>query len=949
MHKLLQFSTFFLLFTFSIFATPIHYAPIDMGGITTFVPYSHVKVSLGNDKFMKEGEDVVLSLKLSHLNDVISYIWREGNRVINTKSTLSLKSFPIGTHNITVSVIDINGLQTIDSIKVVIGSKEYIGKRTKVLLNSDNYIKFVRAINLIEHIKFKHFLSCYGEGVSAINHIDDSTKIGYIVQNFTNYDYGAFEFYGKQNIRLNGYYRFDKYENTYKTDTDLTFISNENNITIKAKMHTIDNNGTQKEYIDKYYIYDEKYHENIEILDINTEHPKLYIGSEGYVTIDATNDNFLVYGKHNTELSVIFKQENSIYETRALDIEPDITHQVQIYSQKRGQGSIDTVLNGLTQEKLYYIPYQVSSFEPIKFYESNNEPEILEYAFYSWYINYKLLNYNKNDIDISIEWFVNNIKVDTPFSYELPLNSYSENDTIKVVLNVHYGDISTKIEQSLTAEENNYRNASGKYEYPEDTYNIVYRTNDKIFNLNLLKHEYFDNIDIENSDFSWTIFYGFNPGLEGFSIDHKTQYEKIPRVTNKEYRYGYRGEIYLKIYTNNKIKVVRFNITLEKGSTGINNIPNIIESINEANITNNSEYITTHKVQHVDIDKNGLDDIIYISETTNGNFLNISYQDSKRVFDLEKIAINGGIYLGDFDGDTTIEALAFSNDLNETKIISLNRGNIHKIKDINLSSTMNILDIKAVADMNNDGRDDLIIANNQEKKLYIYDDINNTLDKRLIGSNECIKILSIVDVNNDGLKDIICAPSDSLKYLYSENGEDYFSSNLIIKAYLQDIDNSFTLVTRKYALINNASYHEVNGMSVYSGVMLNNSMMAISLKDKDGDILYTCDLNNDSNKPQSKTLTNAYQIAAFFTPIDIDHDGLSDLISFNSYGSGKLNIFNQKQNFEFESDYSVNIDSYYQLTDSLLRNAFLYDIDNDGSSEIVTVNGENKFSYINFK
>jgi len=274
---------------------------------------------------------------------------------------------------------------------------------------------------------------------------------------------------------------------------------------------------------------------------------------------------------------------------------------------------------------------------------------------------------------------------------------------------------------------------------------------------------------------------------------------------------------------------------------------------------------------------------------------------------------------------------------------------MHKIKDINLSSYLNTLAIKAVDDMNNDGKDDLIVANNQEDKLYIYDDIYNTLEKRLIGDNECMKILSIEDINDDGLKDIICTPEDKLNYLYTNNSEDYFSSELIIKFYLQNSDNSFTINSRQYILIDDATFQEVSGIRVSGATILDHSKIAVSLNEKDGNMLYVCDINNNSLEPLSKTQINTYGVDAFFTPKDINNDGFNDLISFASYGSGVLNIFNQKQNFEFSSDYSEAINSHYQLTDRFLKNAFLDDIDNDGSLEIVTVNGENKFSYINLK
>ena len=120
MHKLLQFFAFFLLFTFSIFATPIHYAPIMMGDIISFVPYSHVSISLGNDIVLEGNQTTLLSVKASNPNDIVSYEWKEGNKVLGTSSTLSTSVFTFGRHTLTLSVVDNNGLSTSDTIVITI-------------------------------------------------------------------------------------------------------------------------------------------------------------------------------------------------------------------------------------------------------------------------------------------------------------------------------------------------------------------------------------------------------------------------------------------------------------------------------------------------------------------------------------------------------------------------------------------------------------------------------------------------------------------------------------------------------------------------------------------------------------------------------------------------------------------------------------------------------------
>ena len=934
-HQIFKFLSTIFLFTFSLFATPIHYAPVMVGDITTFVPYSHVQITLGNDKSFNQGEDNILTAKVNYPSDIVRYEWREDGKLLGTDSTLPIESLSSGAHHIILTVIDNNGLSTSDKINIILRSSEYIGKKTKVTLNDENYLKYIRAANYLENLNWDEIPSS-SIGISEKSYRNNSEEV--LTRTYEKVKYKDALLSGTVILTFDNKTIPDK--TLKKMEISLIFSTYENNITVKISTHS-EGNYFNDFLVDKYYIYDEKYNEHIDILGIDSKNPRLYLGSEGYVDIDTNSENFRVLGKNNTNLSLIFKSEEAIYETKELLVEPSSTYQSLIYSPKRGQGIIESILNGVNKENLYFLPYQVSYFEPVKFYENNGQIQLLEDRFFSWHAKYMLLNEDTSNIEINIEWYVNGIKVETPISYELP-NIYNSDDIVKIVVTAKNGDMIIKKEQLST--EYDFDPWAHISTQLDETFDILYRTNNLEFNLDILLHEYFNDIDIANSQFSWYIGSDYHDA----QIINGTEYNKVPTILANKYGNWF-DSVYLKIYNEHEIKVVRFKITLEKGSTGLDNLPNIIESIDEASLTNNNEYIDTSKVWNFDIDKNGLNDIIYQSETYNGSFLNISYQNTKRVFEFEKKLVNGTVYLGDFDGDTSKEAFIFSNDIENTKIMNLDKGNIHITKDINLSSYLNILAIKAVDDMNNDGKDDLIVANNKEKKLYIYDDIYNTLEKRLIGDNKCVKILSIEDINDDGLKDIICTPEDKVNYLYTNNSEDYFSSELIIKFYLQNSDNSFTINSRQYILIDDATFHEVSGIRVSGATILNDSTIAVSLNDKDGNMLYVCELNNYSLEPLSKTQTNTYDITTFFTPKDINHDGLSDLISFDRYGGGVLNIFNQKQNFEFESDYSESINSYYQLTDRSLRNAFLDDIDNDGSLEIVTVNGENKFSYINLK
>jgi len=285
----------------------------------------------------------------------------------------------------------------------------------------------------------------------------------------------------------------------------------------------------------------------------------------------------------------------------------------------------------------------------------------------------------------------------------------------------------------------------------------------------------------------------------------------------------------------------------------------------------------------------------------------------------------------------------------ETGIIAFEclKGNMHIIKDINLSTYQNRLNLQAVSDMNNDGKDDLIVANNQEDKLYIYENIDDLAQKRLVGVSVCKGVQAIKDINNDGLKDIICKPDIAKDF---NTATELGTYSLLMNYFLQKSDNTFELKSRKYELIKDVSFTLAENTRVYSGaVMLDEKNIVVSVSDKLGYALYVCDLESTSQDPISKTPTNGQQIYSFFKPTDINHDGKVDLLSFRDYGSGELNIFYQQDTLAFDADYRVKMNTFNQLTDQSLRNAFLADIDNDGSLEIVTVNGENIFSFINLK
>jgi len=837
----------------------------------------------------------------------------------------------------------------------------YKGQSEKISITAENYLKFVRAANYLDNLQLDN-LPQEGLGIKEDSHIDKSTGLGYTILTYTDMPYNS--------TLINGTTRIDVLSLNetstqiiakIKTEESLTLNIGDNNISIHRIIRaTVDLANEKEEFqdllIEKYYIYDEKYKEHIDVVDFNSN-PKLYIGSEGYVLIDPNSNNFLISGDNNTKLSLIFKDEEAIYETRyAPPGDPingrPLPYQEKIYEPREGQGEIVVTLNSTKMKNLYFVPIKVSEYEPPKFYENYGNISLLEYSFYAWHTKYRLLNSDINNTQIKVAWFVNDVKIDTPIQYELPLGSFSASDTVKIVLTATHEDISIQRETILDSSANSYNVSSGSYEYPEDTYEIVYRTNSLEFDLDLLAHKYFENIDVNNSKFSWNMLNisrcqreDISGGGCSYRLEQDTKYKKIPRISARNYG-NLDDPLYLIVYEGHEVKVVRFNITLMRGTSGIggNESGDIIASIDEANITQD-RYVAT-KVEHVDLDDNGLDDIIYTAETYDGGFLNVSYQNEKRIFTLEKIQNHGELFLGDYDGDGVKEAFMFGATEDASQLISLEKGNLHVVKDINLTNTQNILNVTSVADMNNDGKDDLIIANNQEKKLYIYENLDDLTQKRLVGASVCQGVQAIKDINSDGINDIICKPRRRETH---DATTGLFSSELFIDYFLQESNGTYTLKTKKHTLIKDVTFNKASRTRVYGSTMLDDSKIVVSVNDGLNCTLCTYDLMNMVIVPLDKIDTNSDHISAFLTPTDVNYDGKVDLLYYRDYAHGELGIFYQLDDFSFDADYRIEMNTYNKLTNRFFNNAFLDDIDNNGSLEIVTVNGENLFSYINLK
>ena len=126
-NKLLKLLGIILLFPLLAYAAPKKFAPIMIDDIMIFIPYTEVKVSLANDKTLGEDEPQLLQASIEHPEQVASYSWTEGATVLGTEAALSTAGLSVGTHSITLTVTDSNGLTASDTVVITIedGIDEY--------------------------------------------------------------------------------------------------------------------------------------------------------------------------------------------------------------------------------------------------------------------------------------------------------------------------------------------------------------------------------------------------------------------------------------------------------------------------------------------------------------------------------------------------------------------------------------------------------------------------------------------------------------------------------------------------------------------------------------------------------------------------------------------------------------------------------------------------------
>lgn len=300
-----------------------------------------------------------------------------------------------------------------------------------------------------------------------------------------------------------------------------------------------------------------------------------------------------------------------------------------------------------------------------------------------------------------------------------------------------------------------------------------------------------------------------------------------------------------------------------------------------------------------------------------------------------------------------------SNDTLFTPIASSQSG-VHFNNQIQENDSVNVLDFEnvyngggiGVADFNNDGLQDLYFSGNLvSNKLYLnkggfkFDDI--TQQAGVDGKGKWCRGVSVVDINNDGWMDIyVCAtllrdPKLREHLLYINQGADKNGIPVF-----KDMATEYGLADNSHGTM--AAFFDYDNDGDLDVYLANNEIVKNDYPNrfrqalKDGshpstDKLFRNDYNASLKHPfftnvskEAGILQEGYSHAVSIT--DINRDGWKDIYVTNDYLSNDL-LWINNQNGTF----TESLNTYFKHTSANAMGNDIIDINNDGLSDVVTL------------
>jgi hypothetical protein len=302
------------------------------------------------------------------------------------------------------------------------------------------------------------------------------------------------------------------------------------------------------------------------------------------------------------------------------------------------------------------------------------------------------------------------------------------------------------------------------------------------------------------------------------------------------------------------------------------------------------------------------------------------------------------------------------------KPIASSKSNIHFNNQIQENDSVNVLDFEnvyngggvGVADFNNDGLQDLYFSGNLvSNKLYLnkgnfkFEDI--TQQAAVDGKGKWCRGVSVIDINNDGWMDIyICAtllkdPKLREHLLYINQGADKNGIPVF-----KDMAAAYGLADNSHGTM--AAFFDYDNDGDLDVYLANNEIVKNDYPNrfrqalKDGshpntDKLFRNDYNAVLKHPfftnvskEAGILQEGYAHAVSIT--DINRDGWKDIYVTNDYLSNDLLWINNHN-----GTFTESLNTYFKHTSANAMGNDIIDINNDGLSDVVTLDMDPEDNY----
>jgi len=344
-------------------------------------------------------------------------------------------------------------------------------------------------------------------------------------------------------------------------------------------------------------------------------------------------------------------------------------------------------------------------------------------------------------------------------------------------------------------------------------------------------------------------------------------------------------------------------------------------------------------------DSLGIDRIkIYLNEDNNLNFTTI-------IITTNELTNLKSIFISDLNADNILDILSASGDVScfiNNGVYSFNR-NIILPNEKYVDSPTSVISI----DLDNDGDNDIVSSSAKDNKIAWYENDGQYNFTQKIISINIINARSVfaIDLDRDNDIDIISASYDDDKVSWFENdGEEFFVEHIITdiadgvsSVYISDIDNDedYDILSASRRSGGKLALYENDGNQNFIELIISNENTVCEIStidmDNDGlqDIIYASEYNDSitwyknlgENQFSSQFVSDIILGTIFIRAVDIDLDGDIDLVSNSSDGLNRGLSWYENDGFLNFEEHRIFSDYYHREAKSLIATDI--DFDND--------------------